>query len=98
MVSTRWHNIKYELKIFARGANVQCPDCKNVQPQTSTVNVATLTFSGEKKRDAAPPTVAPRSANYASKEEVDKAFEVALNRVNGYLGMSDDEFLARWDV
>lgn len=79
-----------------RGANVECKDCKGVEPQKSTINTATLTFPS--KRSVPSTTVTSSPAYDPPSESVKASLEAGLHRVAKYLEMSDEEFTARWDL
>lgn len=74
-----------------RGANVECRDCTGVEPQTATVNTTTITHLDQ--------TIAtPSPLLRVNPSHVKVSLSSAMDRVEQYLSMNEDEFLARWNV
>lgn len=84
-----------------RGAQVECKDCTGVQPQLSTINLATISWATDEKRDIAQATATPttiESPRPPPNDYVKASLRAAMKRVEKYLTMDNEEFMSRWDV
>ncbi|KAK5077020.1 hypothetical protein LTR64_005502 [Lithohypha guttulata] len=72
-------------------ANVHCPDCTGVEPQTTTIDPLTISFEGEKKRAARSVPTPPAKISYSDEQLAELKAEV--DRVEQYRYLSPEEVM-----